>query len=267
MRTTSRLRLERRLRATHRADTFLLEQSRRHFEEHYRGLTEPLVTVTIPTRNRSGLLRERSLPSVLAQTYSKIEVLIVGDHCTDDTRWVADEVGDPRVRFLSLSSRDRPTVGVDQWLVAGAHPSNLGLLLAAGEWIAHIDDDDIWHPRHVELLLAEATRTDAEFAFGQAQSEDRPEYWRIEGAAPFPTGRWPFRRCDIPHACVLYRSYLRFLYYDVEAYTIGDGRAADNLLWQRMGRAGVRVAFVEQVLARRPLRPGQEQAAWRDFLV
>ena len=46
---------------------------------------EPLISVLMPTYNRAELLRERSVASVLRQTYSRFEIVIVGDACTDHT--------------------------------------------------------------------------------------------------------------------------------------------------------------------------------------
>ena len=46
---------------------------------------EPLISYCIATYNRGRLLAERSLRSILSQSYKSIEVIVVGDCCTDDT--------------------------------------------------------------------------------------------------------------------------------------------------------------------------------------
>ena len=46
---------------------------------------DPLVSVYVPTYNRADLLMERAVGSILAQTYRNFELIVVGDHCTDDT--------------------------------------------------------------------------------------------------------------------------------------------------------------------------------------
>lgn len=100
------------------------------------------VSVVIPTRNRSELLRE-ALSSVvrLSGQDLKLEILVVDDGSTDDTAAVAMEFGAHR-----LESHGRGT----------AAARNLGMRAATGDFIAFIDDDDVWttdHLRpHIELL-------------------------------------------------------------------------------------------------------------------
>jgi glycosyltransferase involved in cell wall biosynthesis len=123
----------------------------------------PLVTVRITTYRRAGLLVDRTLPSVLAQTYDNLEILVVGDATDDDTAGMLASVGDPRVRFVNLPYRpDYPTDPRKRWRVLGYAAANLALDLARGSWIAPCDDDDEFTPDHVEGLLETARREGAE---------------------------------------------------------------------------------------------------------
>lgn len=95
---------------------------------------EPLVSVVIPTHNRAPLLR-RALQSVCAQTYANLEIIVVDDASTDDTRAVVACFGDARIRYL----RNEENKG-------GAGTRNVGVRAACGEYIAFLDDDDEWEP-------------------------------------------------------------------------------------------------------------------------
>lgn len=76
---------------------------------------DPLVSVIIPTFNKAELLVERSIPSVLAQTYKRIEVVVVGDHCEDDTAERVAALNDDRVTFVNLPERGRyPATAVER---------------------------------------------------------------------------------------------------------------------------------------------------------
>lgn len=100
------------------------------------------VSVVIPTWNRSALL-ERAIRSVLNQTHSDLEVLVCDDGSTDDTAQVVRSIGDNRVFWLPGERSGRPAV-----------PRNRGIVASKGEWIAFLDDDDVWLPEKLEKQLA-----------------------------------------------------------------------------------------------------------------
>ena len=93
----------------------------------------PFVSVVIPTFNRADLLPQ-AIDSVLAQTRSDIEVLVVDDASTDDTAAVMQRyAGDPRVRYLPNASNS----GI-------AKSRNRGIVESGAPFIALLDSDDVW---------------------------------------------------------------------------------------------------------------------------
>src|SRR5204863_9260495 len=91
---------------------------------------EPLVSVAIPTYDNHRLLRERSIPSVLAQTYQNFEIVVVGDAAPEEAREAAESFGDPRKRFSNLPYRGPyPQDPEERWKVAGVPPYNEGVRL------------------------------------------------------------------------------------------------------------------------------------------
>ena len=107
----------------------------------------PTVSVVIPTYNRS----DRILPtvaSVLAQTASPLEVLIVDDGSTDDTARVCADLPEP-VRYIKKENGG----------VASAR--NVGIREARGEWVAFLDSDDTWDPEKIRLQLEVLEETGA----------------------------------------------------------------------------------------------------------
>ena len=103
---------------------------------------ETLVSIVIPTWNRSGLLR-RALASVRDQTWSHWEALVVDDGSEDDTREVVGALAaeDPRIRLVA-----RPHEGV-------CAARNAGLAAARGGFVAFLDSDNEWKPGFLDTML------------------------------------------------------------------------------------------------------------------
>src|SRR4030042_6821688 len=86
----------------------LLKIARLKREHLYADPTEnPLISVCVPTYNRATLLVERAVSSVLSQTYKNLELIIVGDCCTDITAELLSQIDDPRLKFIHLSKRKK----------------------------------------------------------------------------------------------------------------------------------------------------------------
>jgi glycosyltransferase involved in cell wall biosynthesis len=105
---------------------------------------KPLVSVCIPTYNGAKYLKE-CLDSVLAQTFTDFEVLIVDDKSSDETLSIAQEYAtyDPRFRVI----QNECNLGlVGNW--------NRCVELAQGEWIKFIFQDDLIEPACLERMLA-----------------------------------------------------------------------------------------------------------------
>ncbi len=101
----------------------------------------PRVTVVIATHNRASLL-PRAVESVLAQTYTDYEVIIVDDCSSDDTQHVIAGFEDPRIRsFRHERNRGQSAA------------RNTGIFNAKGQYIAFLDDDDEYLPVNLEVRV------------------------------------------------------------------------------------------------------------------
>jgi glycosyltransferase involved in cell wall biosynthesis len=102
-------------------------------------MSHPLVSVVIPTYNRSGYVVE-ALDSVLRQTYPNYEVVVVDDGSTDDTCEVLKPYSG-HIRYVRQEN-----------LGAGA-ARNLGVSQARGEYVAFLDSDDMWEPEFLAATM------------------------------------------------------------------------------------------------------------------
>jgi glycosyltransferase involved in cell wall biosynthesis len=102
-----------------------------------------LVSVVIPAHNRAGSIA-RAVSSVLAQTYTELEAIVVNDGSTDHTACVVEEYvrKDARIHLIGYGQK------------RGAQAArNAGIRATQGEWIAFLDSDDEWLPDSLATRL------------------------------------------------------------------------------------------------------------------
>jgi len=207
-------------------------------------MTTPTVSVLVPTYNRAPLIGD-ALQSILQQTFTDFEVVVVDDGSTDTTSDVLDTFTDPRVRTLRLTHRG----------ISGT--MNAGLRSARGRYIARLDSDDLWQPHLLATLVPVLeSRPEIAVVYGQADA--------IENG------------CVIPHLQGLPLRFpddsLRSLVYDDCTCNIAllarrecfdrAGPYDESLIanedwdmWLRVARHA-RFLFVDQVVARVRWHPG-----------
>ena len=156
------------------------------------------VSVTIPTYNRGSLVVE-AIDSVLRQTVDDVEVIVIDDGSTDDTRRIVEGIGDCRVRYFYQDNRG----------CAGAR--NAGLAHCKADYIGFLDSDDIWPEDFLEVMLSRlGSNSDAGCVYCpvvkvDSRGERKPSY----GAADCMSGwitRDLFKRSFIWLQATLFRA-------------------------------------------------------------
>lgn len=113
-----------------------------------------LVSVITPTYKQSELL-ERAIKSVLRQSYSNIELLVVndnenGDEYTNEVERIISKFDDPRLKLVCQDKH-----------INGAAARNAGLRVARGEYVAFLDDDDYWAEKKIEKQVEAIAKLDS----------------------------------------------------------------------------------------------------------
>jgi cellulose synthase/poly-beta-1,6-N-acetylglucosamine synthase-like glycosyltransferase len=128
----------------------------------------PTLTAVMPVYNTAPFVEE-AVRSVLAQSFSDFELLVVDDGSTDGSAEIVEAIGDPRIRIVRT-----PHAGL-----AGAE--NAGLREARGRYLARVDSDDIVLPELFEKLVVVMDANPGTAAvgawtrrFGARQAFDRP---------------------------------------------------------------------------------------------
>lgn len=128
------------------------------------------VSIIMPAYNASAFL-ERSITSVRNQTYQNWELLIVDDGSTDNSREIVQSFCTEDSRIKLLCNQHGGT----------ARARNTAIAVAQGDYYAFIDADDVYHPRHLELLLEAALSENVDLVVcGITQGTDCDLFLRSE---------------------------------------------------------------------------------------
>lgn len=153
------------------------------------------MSVVTATYNRSNIL-SLTIESLLRSSFDDWELIVVGDHCTDDTAAVVASFSDSRIRFVNLATHYGEQSG----------PNQEGILLARGRYIAFLNHDDLWVPEHLEVCLGEIERTRADIVHTVALTIDHQGVAHLAGVSRHggydgltftPASTWMLSRCAI----------------------------------------------------------------------
>ncbi len=127
----------------------------------------PLVSVVIPTYNRADKV-ERSIYSVLNQTYRNVEIIIVDDGSTDSTEKVISNLicNNSNIYYYKMEVNGGP-----------ASARNYGVARTHGDYIAFHDDDDEWHPDKLFIqMTCMLNDSSVDMTFGQMSRYNDGEF-------------------------------------------------------------------------------------------
>ncbi len=118
-------------------------------------MNNPLITIVIPTYNRLAFVQQ-AVASVIAQTYTHWELIVVDDGSEDGT---SEEIicrSDQRIQFLSL-----PHTGNIAAL------RNAGVKAGSGTWLAFLDSDDLWIPEKLDIQIQQLLKEGKRWGYGR----------------------------------------------------------------------------------------------------
>jgi glycosyltransferase involved in cell wall biosynthesis len=202
--------------------------------------------VIIPVRDHGRYLAE-AIDSVLVQTHRPDEIIVVDDGSRDDTAAVA-------ARFVPAVTYVRQEA---QGLGAAR---DRGIRVSSGDYLAHLDADDVWTQDKLERQL-DAFARDPELDLVGAEMEEffspdaGPEVRATVRCRPWPQASYSASVIVVTRA-----AFLRVGFYETE------WRVGTDLSWFLRARdAGLRTAVVPRVLARRRLHAGNTSLRNREF--
>ena len=99
------------------------------------------VSVIIPTYNRGNLIY-KSIKSVLNQTYKNLEIIVVDDGSTDNTKEEIEKIVDEKIRYIKLLKNS-----------GASNARNIGIKESTGKYLTFVDSDDILYPNKIEIQV------------------------------------------------------------------------------------------------------------------
>ena len=167
----------------------------------YQHITKPKISVVMSTFNRGGVsnsLLERAINSILSQTETDFELIIINDGSTDNTAEILEKYARRDSRIVILTNKTNKGL---------PYSLNRGLEAARGIYIARMDDDDMSYPTRFEKQVSfldthpHITATGCAFTF----SVDHPEWAVSFPVDPDESKLWTFIRVPVVHPCAMIR--------------------------------------------------------------
>ena len=144
-----------------------------------------LVSIIMPSYNTGKFISE-TINSVLAQTYTNWELIIVDDCSTDNTDEVVAGFCDERIRYIKNEKNSGAAVA-----------RNYALREAKGKWIAFLDSDDLWLPEKLEKQIAFMKENNYAFSYSKYEeiNETGEPFGRVVSGPKKITKRGQFNYC------------------------------------------------------------------------
>ena len=201
----------------------------------------------IATYERDDILVERTIPSLLNQTYESFEVRIVHDGSAPSLRKRLDLFNDRRIFFEECKRPNYPTDPVNRWMCAGFLARNIGLKHSRNNWIYWMSDDDVLVSNALETLATViADDEECELVYGDYLAWEGASYVRKCEESESLT----FPMTGLP--AIVIRRDIGFMKWRHWSWKKSWNRPSDYDLLHRLDRAGVRMRYVPRILAVSP---------------
>lgn len=216
-------------------------------------MTEGLVSIITPTYNCGKFIAE-TIDTVLAQTYTNWEMIIVDDRSTDDTKTVVEEymAKDSRIKYHLLEENSGAAVARTK-----------AMEIADGEYMAFLDSDDLWTPDKLEKQLKFMQDNDYAFsctAYEKIEEDGTPLNKRVKTIKKCSYNRL---LCD----CPVGNSTVMYSVKKMGKFAVPNIRKRnDDALWLQMLKKEKYIYGMKEVLMKYRLRKSSLSNKKRDLI-
>ena len=199
-----------------------------------------LLSIVIPTYDRTHLLITRALPSILHQeTELDLEIIVVGDGEQPATKYALDAIGDDRVFYENRPRPEYPEEETIRWGTIGLEARNWGHDHAQGDFLMALDDDDAMADQAIAMLHQLLVKEGADLVYGKSVA-----YNELDQVIAF-YGFWPPIHFAFCEGAWFSKHDLGYR-FDPKAPLRGLPGDGDRI--DRMVAGGVKFAFLDEVV-------------------
>jgi glycosyltransferase involved in cell wall biosynthesis len=201
----------------------------------------PFFSIIIPVFNKEQFI-DKTLKSVLAQTYSDYEIILVNDGSTDESETIIKTFSDPRIRYFYKKNE-----GV-------AVARNFGIDKAQGEYLCFLDADDIWYPNFLKTMRVYTQKLPGQGVFACAIEVETKRNSFVPNYSISKKGDFDIVNFfeASQRACVLWTSAVaihKSVFTAVGQFDEKIKKSEDTELWIRIGLK-YSIVFIWETLAR-----------------
>jgi len=232
-----------------------------NFEKKYESLDDiyntsenPLISVILPSYNQAEYLKE-ALDSIIAQTYTNWEAIVINDGSKDNTEEIMHEYAKKDKRIKAFS---KPNGGITSAL-------NAGLEKAKGDFFCWLSSDDLFYPEKLELQIKEFNNLDDSFALVYGSFDILNHEANTVDAQPFQQSLVP--GCEFPEAfkfdfidgctIMIRMNVMR----EVEGFNPSIVHSQDMELWVRLASYGYKFKIIPHKLTIRRVHEAQSSTS------
>ena len=223
-------------------------------------MKSPFFTVIIPTYNRVDSL-PLCLESVLSQTFTNFEIIIIDNGSTDNTEnMILAEYEDYRIRYFWQEGSGSP-----------ANPRNQGIRKAQGDWVAFLDSDDVWYPEKLESVydkIQSQPETDVichNERFCDQINQKTHKISHVRKTKDLYKSMLLEGNCLSPSATTIRKSFLtekELIFNESPDFAIVE----DYDLWLRLAKNGAVITFIDKTLGDYVVDGGNMIGDWQRYI-
>ena len=207
--------------------------------------SQPIVSVIMPAFN-SALYIAESIESVLAQTFTAWELIIVDDNSADNTIEVISEYIKKDERISVIESKVNKGV---------SDARNKGMLNAEGLYIAFLDSDDLWDPNKLEIQVS-FHKKNPTYKISHTDYSNFDKNGKISTPYKFIFSKFSKKNGNLLNQLLYFNSVgiltvmvEKKVLIDFDGFDIGQWGMEDHDLWLRISKEGHRFKFITKDLA------------------